>query len=148
MGHAFSAMLLTRRPIHISLGKRPNRYHFKLGQLRIGVGPSFNPALMAAGYCSWPHDDGRIGHWGHVFVLLSGPLASWHQLVLYSGLAFYWQGSVAGWLMQLASWMAFSSLALTIIPMRYPAWMGGYAGMKSDALAVVDHLRAIRAARQ
>lgn len=145
LGHAISAMLLTRRPILVEVGRRPTRLRFALGQLQINFGPSWNPLLLAAGSCSWPRTG--ISHWGHVFVLLSGPLASWHQLLFYNGMAVYLGDSLGGWMMQLATIMAFSSLAFTCIPMRYPAWMGGIGGRESDAMAAVAHLKAIRAAR-
>lgn len=146
LGHATSALLVTRAPIEVKLGKAPRRYHFRLGRLRFSLGTTLNPLLLSTGFCTW--DGTRIGHWAHIFILLSGPMASWHQLVVYSVLAYYWQGTFAGWLMQLASFMALSSLALTIFPWRYPHWWGGYGGTSSDGLAVVGHFRALRAARR
>jgi len=143
LGHAFNALLITRQPVYVQLGKMPRRYRFGIGQLRFEMGPTWNPILLSTGICTW--QSARLGHWGHIFILLGGPLASWHQLLLYGSMAYYWGDSFGGWMMQLASWMALSSLTLTIIPMRYPKWWGYYGGTRSDGLAIVHRLRALRA---
>lgn len=145
VGHAIHALFVTRRPIHIHLGRRVPQHVYRIGRVVLHIGWTWNPLIMTSGRTTWPRDG--IGHWGHVWVLMGGPSSSWHQMLLYNYLAFRWQSSDIGWLMQLAALMAFCSLLVTIIPMRFPAWLGEYAGQQNDASRAVDHLRALRAER-
>ena len=145
LGHALHALLVTRKPIYVYVGGRPANQRLRFGRLVIGMGPTLNPLELSTGVTTWPRDG--IGHWGHVFILIGGPLASWHQLLFYNYLAVRWNDTQAGWVMQIAVVMAFSSLLLTIIPLEYPAWLLPQGTRKNDARRMVDHLRAIRAER-
>ena len=142
LGHASIAIFLTKKPIHVYVGRRPSAHRFKFGRVVVNIGLSLNPIVMTSGLTTWPREG--IGHWGHIFALMGGPWASWHQLLLFNWLAYHWEGTFEGWLMNLATFVAFSSLVLTTFPMQYPAWMGANAGLKNDARHIVDHLRAIR----
>lgn len=132
LAHAIVALMVTTDNVTIILGDG-SRWKHAIGRVTI----SASPFSGWVGFCRY---EGQMTPSQSAMTSLAGPAAS--LLVCLSAVAV---------LTSADEWAAFvlwgvvfgtaTSFLVTIIPIRYPSWMGAYAGMASDGHRVVQSLR-------
>ncbi len=89
-------------------------------------------------------DTSEIAPRRRALVAIAGPLVSLIIVVILSVMAFLTRkdaSSLVRAVVQYTALSEFFTLIMTAIPMRYPWWMGAYAGHKSDMARVLHLLR-------
>jgi hypothetical protein len=141
LGHAAPALLFTDKPVTVVLGRReaverPGALRFQLGRLRYVIMPG-----RGYGFCLHHAPDSRLKS---ALISSGGPLASFGVMLLAWGLDSSFQPEL-GIFHALPYWIgmgAFAQFVITALPMRYPFWMGPYAGTTSDGLKIYHLLTA------
>ncbi len=141
LGHAAAALLLSDEPVTVVLGDyrqretSPRKLDAQAGRLRYVL----QPLSSFTGFYIWSHDN--TSHRNQILVNLAGPVV----LLLLALLLWYLDTSLTiEALSPLLYWsgiMVFWQFILTILPIRYPRWMGAYSGYASDGLRVYRLLR-------
>ncbi|MCP5098362.1 MAG: hypothetical protein GY943_22665 [Chloroflexi bacterium] len=134
LGHCIAALIATQnRDVQCVLGTDPNRSKFTLrvGQrlkilLKFGTG-FFGIFLVEHSQTLTKNQT--------IFINLAGPLVSLmifliffllpssDKIIINTIVPIFWNGAIY-------------QLLFTLIPMRYPQWMGGYGGISSDGLRI------------
>ncbi len=134
VGHGLGAVISSNSHVHIYLGTKneKNKENFKIGKLHFHIIWSY------IGFAYW---EAELNKRQKVAALAGGPLMSLLLTLIF------------GWLTIITSQselhqLFFGSLVFnlfqfitTIIPVKYPRWMGGYSGFKSDGLQLLGILR-------
>lgn len=136
LGHAAAALLLSDAPVTVVLGdyrqheSNPRKVDMQTGRLRYVL----QPLSGFTGFYIWSRDESSRRT--RIIVNLAGPVTSllialllWYldtalQVDALSPLL-YWSGILAFW-----------QFVFTILPIRYPRWMGAYQGRISDGRRV------------
>lgn len=134
VGHGLGAISTSKSNVHIYLGKRTkdNKENFKLGRLHFHIQWSF------AGFAHWGKG---LDKRQRAVALAGGPIMSLLLVLLFWLFASLVSQSE---LRQLINWTVTYNLIqfiITIIPITYPRWMGGYNGLPSDGLQLLRLLR-------
>lgn len=134
IGHGIGAVSSSNSHAHIYLGPRSehNKENFRLGRLHFHISWSF------IGFAYW---DTVLTNRQRAIALAGGPLMSLILAITFGVMTF---SSVQSHLHSLLWWttiFTFSQFLVTIIPVTYPRWMGGYSGYKSDGLQLLRILR-------
>lgn len=134
VGHGLGVVFSSDSHVHIYLGTKneKNKENFRIGKLHFHIIWSYT------GFAYW---DARLNRRQKVAAFAGGPLMSLLLTLLF------------GWLSIITSQSAFHQLFFgstifnlfqficTIIPVKYPRWMGGYSGSKSDGLQLLRILK-------
>lgn len=135
MGHAVSALFITKKKVQIMFGSFLKVADFKLGRLdlRLFLLPGF------VGSCRW---FGQISDLSSAVILISGPLASASICAVFSCVIFFIQTPELFYFSGLTV-MAFSFtvFVFTSIPVNYPKWLPGIGGWPSDGLQAIRYIR-------
>ena len=136
-GHALMALALTDRNVTILLGGGRNSLRWQWGRLRVAIGWWFTGFVGFARY-----DQEQIPSHHILYITLAGPFVSLLLAVLFWNLGSTWSGS--GWferVMETFAYSAFAQFLFTILPLRYPRWLGAYGGRTSDGWRALQLLR-------
>lgn len=131
IGHGLGAVLMSDSDIHIYLGTKDekNKQNFRIGRF------TFHLQFAYMGFCRWDED---LTKRQNFFSLISGPLMT---LLLMGSFLFLRDVVPEGNLRTLFVKAAEFNLILflsTIIPFRYPRWMGKtMAGFPTDGLQLL-----------
>ncbi|HFG1694668.1 TPA: hypothetical protein ACGF39_003740, partial [Vibrio cholerae] len=90
------------------------------------------------GFCSI---SSRLSRVGLVFTLLGGPLVTLFLAMLLNELRMVDVGQWFTFLASFGFYFTVFQLVLTLAPMKYPSFSGGYSGTKSDGLRILEALR-------
>jgi hypothetical protein len=115
----------------IKMGNLEHSVKFKLGKLYIYVAPF----SMFNGFCSISSREGKNRQ---VLILLCGPLSSVALALCFYWLSFQNVGYWTNFQVNLALYFSGFQALLTLIPIKYPGFFGGYAGTKSDGLQAFE----------
>lgn len=131
IGHATGAGLTSNSDIHIYLGPNheQNKQNFRIGRFH------FHLQFAYMGFCVW---EGGLNKRQRFFSLIGGPLMT---LLVMSGFLILRDTAPAGGVRTLFVRAAEFNLILffsTILPFRYPRWMGKtMAGFPTDGLQLI-----------
>lgn len=130
VGHGIGAIATSKANVHIYLGSRGenNKENFKIGRLHFHIQWSF------AGFAHWGKGLTRKQR---VAALAGGPIMSLLLVFLFSFLASSLSQNEIRALMNGAATYSLIQFVMTVIPITYPRWMGGYSGFPSDGLQLL-----------
>jgi hypothetical protein len=137
LGHAGAVLALTGRRVTIRMGTSERRRAWTLGRLTLDVGTDYG---WVGFYRWWGPPVSRLRE---AAIILAGPAASLVATVGLGAGAFaaregpvVLQAALSG-----ATAASLLQFAVTLVPMRYPSWWRGYAGLASDGLRAWRLLR-------
>ncbi|WP_214481878.1 M50 family metallopeptidase [Bacillus sp. SM2101] len=137
LGHALPALLISKDPVEIRLGKSDKGTGITFGRLTIKIQPL--SGWLGFAFFHIPKHKSMSVH--HALVLLSGPLFSFMLslfcYVLYTFLDF---NSISSFLIKSIMHASLGQFILTIFPIKYPSFLWGYGGMPSDGYRVLKLL--------
>lgn len=142
IGHAIGLLVCTKNIIaKVYLG-HPNTFtapSYTMGRLHLYI------SMSNFGYCAYngsSQNESQMTPLKRVVFTTGGPLMSLiFSLTLFIIFLFLNLSPYANFII---TWFAISNLIQfiwTIIPIKYPKWMGGYSGMPSDGYKLVKLLR-------
>lgn len=134
VGHGMGAVFSSKSHVHIYLGTKSedNKENFKVGRLHFHIIWSY------VGFAYWKKE---LNKRQRVITIAGGPLMSLLLALLFGWLTIITSQSQfyhLFWLSTISNTLQFIS---TIIPVKYPRWMVGYSGFKSDGLQLLRILR-------
>ncbi|WP_442600686.1 site-2 protease family protein [Paenibacillus sp. KN14-4R] len=134
LGHAYFALLFTNKEVSIYMGEF-EKTKYKLRMMRLTI--YWNKALPMTGFVNT--DKMPFNKYKHISIFLGGPLASIMMTIIYVVLIFYASDPILRIIYYGGLMNAIIQFFCTIIPVRYKH--GGYKGMKSDGLHVLEIMR-------
>lgn len=136
LGHALAGMMTTRGWVTAAIGTGGDPRTMGLGRLRIQL----RPFSGIVGSC---HREYRSGSGsGEALFYGAGPLLSLVSAAILGYLGTSATGnSTLAQLFVSGSYGALMQLIVTAIPVRYPSWMGAYAGDLSDGAMILRCIR-------
>ncbi len=144
LGHALAGLSVGAPHVDILLGSQPPPQKTVLTlnfeRIRITLA-SWMPLWI--GFAQMDVET-RITPRQRALVALAGPFASLIVVVILSVVAFLTRKDsslLVRAVIQYAALNAFITLIMTAIPMRYPEWMGAYAGHNSDMARAIQALK-------
>ncbi len=133
LGHAVGGLITTRGWVQASIGKSQHPFTLRLGRLYVDL----RAFTGFVGFCRWEHPPAT---WrGELPFYALGPATS----LLCAG-ACLALGQTGTWLdpfLRSAATGAITQFVVTIVPIRYPSWLGAYAGYRSDGATIIALLR-------
>jgi hypothetical protein len=138
LGHALPALAWSRERVVVRVGWQPN-VSASLARLDVHVRFLNRPRWGWFGY--FEVDWKAMRRWQAIVVTTGGPLVSLLILaaLLTATTLVSWPATILVWVPTLAvAWQ----VLVTIIPVRYPAWFGPYAGWTSDGYRIRSLVRA------
>lgn len=144
LGHALAGLSIGAGQVTIQLGALAATqkviWHLDLGRIRITLA-RWTPFFV--GFARM-NDPPEITSRQKVWFYLSGPLTSLIVLIVLSMPAFVIRNDAsqfANSVLQYSAGFACIELMMTASPMRYPKWMGAYAGKHSDMACAIRVFR-------
>lgn len=144
LGHALAGLSVGAPHVSVLLGSQaPSKNSvltLNLPRMRITLA-SWMPLWI--GFAQMD-DESEITPRLRALVAFSGPFTSLVVVVILSIVAFLTRKDsslLVRAIIQYAALNAFTTLIMTTIPMRYPAWMGAYAGHQSDMARAIQALK-------
>lgn len=136
LGHALAGMMTTRGSVTAAIGTGRKPFRMDIGRLGIEL----RPFSGFVGFCTREQTSGS-GR-GEALFYVAGPLFSLISAVIlgYLGTSAV-EDSTLAQLFVSGSYGALVQLIVTVIPVRYPSWMGAYAGYLSDGAVILRCLR-------
>ncbi|HLR43223.1 MAG TPA: hypothetical protein VK067_08310 [Pseudogracilibacillus sp.] len=133
VGHGIGLSTSSNAHVHIYLGlkSKSNKENFQIGRMHFHLQWSY------IGFVSW---DKMLSKREKAFALAGGLIMSLILALLCGIIALVFNGKLQtlfGW----TSTFNFIQFLVTIIPIRYPQWMGGYSGLSSDGLQLLKILK-------
>ncbi len=134
LGHA-TPTLVSGKKATIVLGNSDRKLNFKIRNLELNI--SLLPSYI--GFCYWPEELSRKEK---LISLISGPLVS----LIISIFCFYFilkpdlPPETYSILIGLTT-LSFIQFLTTAIPMHYPSFMSGYAGLPSDGFQIMELIK-------
>ncbi|GAA0611012.1 hypothetical protein GCM10009001_30310 [Virgibacillus siamensis] len=113
-----------------------NKETFRIGRIHFHLSWGF------VGFCSYIRNAEEYTKVQWIVFMSGGPLVTLVFFVML--ILFLFSGHEYGLLKSIALWLAiynFFQFFWTIIPMKYPTWLGAYAGMPSDGYQLLDELK-------
>ena len=134
IGHGIGVVTTSSSHVHIYLGmkNKNNKENFNLGRMHFHIQWSY------IGFAYWSKD---LNKRQKAFALAGGPIMSLLLTVVFGYLSFF---EYEVMLRQLFGWTAIYNVIqffVTIIPIKYPRWMGAYHGFPSDGLQLIQVLK-------
>jgi len=140
-GHALAGLAVGARHVTIQLGGQTEPvWSRNWGRVRLSL---MSWAPLWVGFAKMD-DVPSMTPRQRALVSLAGPVTSLILVILLSITAFLTRQDSSGLvraLVQQADLVAFLQLLTTAIPIRYPRWMGAYAGHSSDMRRAIQVLR-------
>ena len=134
-GHAIFAIIFTKQEVKIRFGGILDKKIIKLGRLLIFLN-GFNPSY---GVVYW--NAKSLSKYKNALICLGGPLFS---LLLSLMILYFLKYNTYEYINQNMIKVLFISsvwqFIITIIPIKYPKFWGGYAGFNSDGLSALKYL--------
>jgi hypothetical protein len=129
LGHALMAIMLTGQRVTVQLGRRPGVFQFSCGKIDFHLRPSILPVSFYE-MSDWQRATRQQLAW----IALAGPLTSLLLMVLAMGFAMAAEGldQTAYFLASGTALLALLQFLFSMVPVRYPRWLGAYAGHWSD----------------
>lgn len=130
IGHGVGAVLTSKSHVHIYLGSKDeqNKMNFRLGRF------FFHLQFGYMGFCRWEED---LNKRQKFFSLIGGPVTTFLMMGVFLLLRDnVGEGSIRTLFVKAAEFNLFLFLS-TIIPFRYPRWMGTIAGYPTDGLQLI-----------
>ena len=123
-----------RQDVIVRIGARPTVQLFKWGRLRVLL----QPWGGWVGTWVWDADEMELDKAHYIWMVLAGPVASLLMAFLFAALrnAFRDGPTIAYAVAETARVGAIVSVALTAIPIKYPAWLYGQPGVTSDGYRI------------
>ena len=135
-GHVLTALVLTDQDVTIVLVGWGRGLRGQWGRLRVVVG-------WLSGFFGFVRfDRERVPTRQLLWITLAGPVVSLLLTVLFWSLVSTW--SELRWfefVMRTFTYATFCQFLSTILPLRYPRWLGAYGGRTSDGWRVLRLLR-------
>jgi len=134
IGHGIGVVTTSSSHVHIYLGMngKNNKESFNLRRLHFHIQWSF------IGFAYW---EGNLSKRQRAFALDGGPKMSLLLALLFGITALILSNSELRALLGWTATFNFIQFFVTIIPVTYPRWMGGYSGFPSDGLQLLKLLR-------
>lgn len=134
VGHGLGTVFSSNSDVHIYLGTKneKNKENFKIGKLHFHIIWSYT------GFAYW---DAGLNKRQKVAALAGGPLMSLLLTLLLGWLTIITSQSQLHQLFFGPMIFNLFQFIWTIIPVKYPRWMGGYSGFKSDGLQLLRILK-------
>ncbi|WP_252503999.1 hypothetical protein [Sporosarcina sp. Marseille-Q4943] len=134
IGHGLGAVLAPNNHVHIYLGpiSEKNKETFRVGRLHFHIIWS---------YIGFVHWKGELSKRQRAIALIGGPLMSLLLAFLFGMLTLLAPRNDMQTLYWSTTLLNFFQFLVTIIPMKYPRWMGGYSGYSSDGLQLLRLLK-------
>lgn len=143
LGHAIAALALASGPVTIKMGDWRREHPLfvrRVGRLTL----QWYRLPGWSGRCS-ADDIGDASVVGRIVFYLGGPLVSLLTAIAAYLVMFNLESGGFLWaVFQTIGNFALATLLLTIVPMRYPAWWGPYAGSRSDGANIMAQIRRMR----
>lgn len=128
LGHAVAALTFTRSGVRIELGGVATPFTRRFGRLTLVL-------RVGSGFAGYYWTDGRAPErWQRIAIILAGPMTSLACTCLSFGMLAGLNGppeEVNALLFWCGNGAAVQFL-VTVLPLRYPKWWAGYAGLASD----------------
>lgn len=134
IGHALGGLVTTCGWVQASLGKSRPSWTLRMGRLYVDL-------RAFTGFVGFCHREHPPATWrGEVLFYALGPATS----ILCAGvfLALSQTGTLVDPFLRSAASGALFQFIVTIVPVRYPSWLGAYAGYRSDGAAIIACVRA------
>jgi len=144
IGHAIPVLFLTKKDVMIVLGGKrtnispTNTLTLELGRIRFTIFPTY---FWGGFYFS---DASNLTTFERVIIILGGPVASLLIAIIIWFLDMSLQpdlGTAFDSLPPMIGLAAFIQFLMTIIPIKYPAWLPIYGGMSSDGYRALHTFR-------
>jgi hypothetical protein len=129
LGHALMAIMLTGQRVTVQLGRRPGVLLLSCGKIDFHLRPFMLPVSFYE-MSDWQRATRQQLAW----IALAGPLTSLLMMALATGFAIAAHGldEKAYFLASGTALLALGQFLFSMAPVRYPRWMGAYAGHWSD----------------
>lgn len=135
LGHALLALFLFKEPVEIRLGKPTTKSRFKLGKLTIKI----QPISGWVGFTDFKIPKEMNNSIQHAIVLLSGPIFSFMlSLICFILEAYLDLGAIPSFFLKTITNAAFAQFVMTIVPIKYPSFLGAYKSMASDGFQLMQ----------
>lgn len=134
IGHAIGMILTSDERAHVHLGdlKDTSKRTFGIGRIHFHIRWSF------FGFCSW---GGQLNNKQRLASLIGGPLMSLVMAVLFWRFVSYVpEGNLHILLTGTARFCAVTFFS-SVIPIKYPRWMGFLGGYPSDGLQILNIMK-------
>lgn len=136
LGHALAGMMTTRGWVPAAIGTGGDPRTIGLGRLRIKLRPF--SGIVGSCHREYRSGSGR----GEALFYGAGPTFSLASAAILGYLGTSATGnSTLGQILTLGSYAALLQLIATLVPVRYPSWMGAYAGYLSDGAMLLRCVR-------
>ena len=135
LAHAIAVLLLTSLKVTLLLEGWGEGIHFKRQRLSIIV------SWFSGFFGFVKYDEAEVSDNHYLMITLIGPAASLLLTFLFWGLSLLWSQVLFSFLMKLFSVFSFFHFLFSIVPIRYPRWLGRYGGRRSDGLRALSLLR-------
>ncbi|WP_100013344.1 hypothetical protein [Lentibacillus sediminis] len=113
-----------------------NKETFRIGRVHFHLSWGF------VGFCSYTRNAEEFTKFQWIVFMSGGPLLTLVFCIML--ILFIFTGDEYGLLKSIALWLAiynFFQFFWTAIPIRYPAWLGAYAGLPSDGYTILKVLK-------
>lgn len=130
VGHGLGVVLSSNSDVHIYLGPRneKNKENFTIGKFH------FHLLWSYIGFVDW---EARLNNRQRAAALAGGPVMSLLLTLLFAWLTYINSHSELHQLFFGSMIFNLTLFIATIIPVKYPRWMGGYSGHRSDGLQLL-----------
>lgn len=134
IGHGMGAAFSSSSHVHIYLGAKneENKEKFKVGKFHFHIIWSY------VGFAYW---EIKLNKRQRAIAIAGGPLMSLLLALLFGWLTIVTSQSQLHLLFWWSTLFNFLQFVATIIPVKYPRWMGGYSGYRSDGLQLLRILK-------
>src|SRR5699024_2610108 len=133
IGHAIGVITTSNSHVHIYLGmkNKNNKENFSIGRIHFHI---------QCAYIGFVYLDKVLSKRQQAFALASGPFMSLLLAHIIGFITPVFDGELQS-LFGLITTFNFIQFIVTIIPVTYPRWMGGYNGLPSDGLQLIKVLK-------
>lgn len=135
VGHGVAALLVTKRPIHIYLGRmtESNRENFNFGRLHFHLQWS-----VGVGYTYWGTG---LSKQQRMFSIAGGPMMSLLLIILFGLLSSVSEQVLMQQLFSVAMTFNIIQFVVSILPIYYPAFLIGRKNVPSDGLQLYQLMK-------
>jgi len=135
LAHAIAILYLTPLKVTLLLGGWGEGFLFKRERLSIIIN------LFSGFFGFVKYDEAEVTDNQYLGITLSGPATSLLLTFLFWGISLLWGQALFSLLMKLFAVFSFIHFLFSIVPIRYPTWLGRYGGRRSDGLRALLLLR-------
>nr|WP_239589341.1 M50 family metallopeptidase [Metabacillus crassostreae] len=138
LGHAIVAAHLLKVPVEIKLGTKFNGKGITLGKIHINI------QLLSGwvGFFNFKATTEKVSKSKYILIFLAGPLFSFLlSTVCFTLLTYSNVPMILNDLVRFIMNAALVQFLITIIPFKYPAFLGSYSGLSSDGYNIIKVMR-------